>query len=37
VLTFGYPQRTRDPQRRSAIEWIERADRRPFDDVVQRV
>jgi len=37
ALTFGYPQRTRDPQRRSAIEWIERADRKPFDDVVQRV
>jgi nitroreductase len=37
VLTFGYPQRTRDPQRRSAIEWIERADRKPFDEVVQRL
>jgi nitroreductase len=37
VLTFGYPVRTRDPERRSAIEWIERADRKPFDDVVQRL
>jgi nitroreductase len=35
VLTFGYPARTRDPQRRTAIEWIERADRKPFDEVVQ--
>ena len=24
----------RDPERRSAEEWIERADRKPFDDVV---
>jgi nitroreductase len=34
VLSFGYPTRVRDPQRRSAEEWIERADRRPFDEVV---
>ena len=37
VLTFGYPARARDPQRHTAVEWIERADRRPFDDVVQRL
>jgi nitroreductase len=37
VLTFGYPERTSDPQRRTAIEWIERADRKPFDDVVHRL
>jgi nitroreductase len=37
VLTFGYPARTRDPQRHEALEWIERADRKPFDDVVQRL
>ncbi|MGB8878870.1 MAG: hypothetical protein WCD11_21310 [Solirubrobacteraceae bacterium] len=37
VLTFGYPVRTRDPERRTAIEWLERADRKPFDDVVQRL
>jgi nitroreductase len=37
VLTFGYPVRTRDPERRTAIEWIDRADRKPFDEVVQRV
>jgi nitroreductase len=37
VLTFGYPARTRDPHRREAIEWIERADRKPFDEVVARV
>ena len=37
VLTFGFPAHTRDPQRREAVEWIERADRKPFDDVVQRL
>jgi nitroreductase len=37
VLTFGYPARTRDPQRHTAIEWIDRANRKPFDDVVQRL
>jgi nitroreductase len=36
VLTFGYPARTADPQRREAIEWIARADRKPFDEVVRR-
>lgn len=34
ILSFGYPAKPRDPQRRSAEEWIERADRTPFDDVV---
>ena len=37
VLTFGYPARVRDPQRHTAIEWIERANRKPFDEVVQRL
>jgi len=34
VITFGYPVRPGDPSRRSAAEWLERADRRPFDEVV---
>jgi nitroreductase len=34
VLSFGYPSRPRDPERRSPEEWIERADRLPFDAVV---
>ena len=34
VLSFGYPTRPRDPERRSPDEWIERADRKPFDEVV---
>ena len=37
VLTFGYPARSRDPQRHEAVQWIERADRKPFDEVVQRL
>lgn len=37
VLTFGYPARVRDPQRHTAVEWIERANRKPFDEVVQRL
>jgi nitroreductase len=34
VLTFGYPTRPSDPARRTPEEWIERADRLPFDEVV---
>ena len=34
VLSFGYPTRPQDPKRHSPEEWIERADRRPFDEVV---
>jgi nitroreductase len=35
VLTFGYPATPRDPERLSAQEWIERADRRPYEEVVE--
>jgi nitroreductase len=35
VLTFGHPARPRDPESRSADEWIEAADRRPFEEVVE--
>jgi nitroreductase len=35
VLAFGYPARAMDPGRRSASEWIERADRLPFEEVVE--
>jgi nitroreductase len=37
VLTFGYPARLVDPSSRSPQEWIQRANRRPFDDVVETV
>jgi nitroreductase len=35
VLTFGYPARPGNPERRPADEWIARADRLPFEDVVE--
>ena len=34
VLTFGYPARPSDPAQRTPEEWIERANRRPFDEIV---
>jgi nitroreductase len=37
VLTFGYPARKRDPESRTAEEWIARANRKPFDEVVERI
>jgi nitroreductase len=37
VLTFGYPARKRDPESRTAEEWVERANRKPFDEVVKRL
>ena len=38
VLSFGYPAKARrDPQSLSADEWIERADRRPWEEIVQEV
>ena len=35
VLSFGYPARPADPASRTPDEWIERADRLAFDDVVE--
>ena len=35
VLSFGYPARPRDPERRSAAEWIASANRLPFEGVVE--
>jgi nitroreductase len=35
VLAFGYPARPRDPEEHSADEWIRRAKRRPFEEVVE--
>ena len=35
VLSFGYPARPVDPASRTPDEWIERADRLAFDDVVE--
>jgi nitroreductase len=35
VLGFGYPARRADPESRTPEEWIERANRLPFDEVVE--
>jgi nitroreductase len=35
ILTFGYPARPVDPERRTPPEWIERANRKPYDEVVE--
>ena len=35
VLSFGYPARPVDAESRTPDEWIERADRLTFDDVVE--
>jgi nitroreductase len=37
VLSFGYPARRRDPERRSPEEWIARANRKPFEEVVREI
>jgi nitroreductase len=37
VLTFGVPERDRDPESRTAAEWSARANRKPLDDVVRRL
>src|SRR5262245_6597204 len=37
VLTFGYPARERRPERRTPEEWSGRADRKPSDELVERV
>ena len=37
LLTFGRPAKPRDPARRSPEQWLERADRRPFGDVVREL
>jgi nitroreductase len=35
ILTFGYPARPVDPERRSPEEWIEQANRKPFEENVE--
>ncbi|MGH3103291.1 MAG: nitroreductase family protein [Gaiellaceae bacterium] len=37
VLSFGYPARPRDAERRGAAEWSGRANRSPLEDVVTRL
>jgi nitroreductase len=37
ILSFGYPAKPRDPERRGPEEWIERARRKPYDEVVREL
>ncbi len=37
VLTFGYPARERDPSRHTPEEWSARANRKPLDELVERL
>jgi nitroreductase len=37
VLAFGYPARAPEPEKRGAEEWIARADRKPLEEVTQRL
>jgi nitroreductase len=37
VLSFGHPARRSDPSRRSADEWIARANRKPYDEIVKEI
>jgi nitroreductase len=35
VLSFGYPAKPRSPEERTAEQWISRAKRKPFEEVVE--
>jgi nitroreductase len=37
ILSFGYPERPRDPASRPAEEWSERANRKPLSEIVREV
>lgn len=37
VLSFGVPERARDPHGRSAEEWSARANRKPLAEVLRRI
>jgi nitroreductase len=38
VLSFGYPERPRrDPESQSAEAWVAAADRKPFEEIVERL
>jgi hypothetical protein len=36
VISFGYPARERNPEDRPVEEWLSRAKRKPFDELVER-
>ena len=37
VLSFGYPETRRNPERRPPEEWSRRANRKPLDELVRRL
>ena len=37
ILSFGYPEKPRDPQSRTADEWSAKANRKSLDELVRRV
>ena len=37
VLSFGYPAKPRDPASRPTEEWSARANRKPLDELIERV
>ena len=37
ILSFGYPEKPRDPQSRTAEEWSAKANRKSLDELVRRV
>lgn len=37
LISLGYPARPRDPAVRSPEEWLERANRLPYEEVMRRV
>jgi len=37
IVTFGYPAKIRDPMSRTPEEWSARADRKPLDELVERI
>ena len=36
ILTFGFPEPPRTPEDRTAADWLARAKRKAFDEVVER-
>ncbi len=37
ILSFGYPEKPRDPQSRTVEEWSAKANRKSLDELVRRV
>ena len=37
ILTFGYPAKIRDPMSRTPEEWSALANRKPLDQLVERI